>query len=71
MAMRCRCPYAGHQVGCPVKSVHEERGRLYDGLYDGRSSGRPSRTSARIQLLNPSYDDGDATARRFAQLEVD
>ena len=68
--MRCRCPYAGHQVGCKVKSVLEERGRLYDGLYDGPGV-RRVRTSSRIQLLNPSFNGDDESSRRFALLEVD
>ena len=66
MALRCRCPYAGHNAGCKVKSIHDERGRLYDS-----QARRIPSPGSRVQLLNPGYNDGDATSRRFALLEID
>jgi len=58
-------------MGCGMKRVLEERGRLYDGLYDGANERRQRRASSAFKLLNPDFDGGDATSRRFALLEID
>jgi hypothetical protein len=52
--------------------------RLYGGLYDAPCAQALQAvldhlpvTSARVRLLNPLSTDDDATARRFALLEID
>jgi hypothetical protein len=43
---------------------------LYAGMYDGARVSAPQARRA-VRLLNPGYDEDDATARRFSQLEID
>ncbi|HKA88506.1 MAG TPA: hypothetical protein VKE22_12625 [Haliangiales bacterium] len=51
--------------------ILEERSRLYDGLYDGSSERTPVRSGSPVKLLNPGFNVGDATSRRFALLEIE
>jgi hypothetical protein len=61
------------------KKCLEARLQLFAGLYDGPREGVPETGSYtppggqrdRIRVLNPTITDGDATARRFAMLEID
>lgn len=68
----CWCATVDHDSSCPFGLVVAERGRLYDGLYDSRVVRRSATKGLeRVQLLNPTYSDEDATSRRFALLEID
>jgi len=62
------------------KDLSTERAALFQGLYDG-SSGRStpavrsrfgcSGRTRHVRLLNPDVGEVDATARRFALIEID
>ena len=46
------------------------RSALFAGLYDDYSL-IPSEATRHVRLLNPKYNGGDASALRFAQIEID
>lgn len=66
----CPCPTATHERRCARARIDAQRGRLYDGLYDGVATRRVEQTG-KVRLLNPALAVDDATARRFALLEID
>jgi hypothetical protein len=68
----CPCPTAAHERRCARARIDGERGRLYGGLYDeGAAAVAASAPRGSVRLLNPGFTDEDATARRFALLEID
>lgn len=67
----CPCPTAAHERRCARARVDGERGRLYGGLYDDAVTRVAADPAGRVRLLNPGFIDEDATARRFALLEID
>lgn len=67
----CPCPTATHERRCARARVDGERGRLYGGLYDEAVTRVAVEPRGKVRLLNPAFTDEDATARRFALLEID
>jgi hypothetical protein len=65
----CPCASPSHDGRCPQRALLLRRGELFDGLYDHRPAPAPPR--ARVRLLNAGLTADDATARRFALLEID
>ena len=64
----CTCIEPEHEKrGCGDGEKTRARGRLFAGLFD--APGVVERQ--RVRLLNPFCTDEDATARRFAQVEIE